>query len=369
MRYIRQAAPWMEIGVRLNDIACQMDVTGDAAKQAVGSDAPSDWQLKPETHALSLPPNAGALKRILERDIFRRTIEAFRIDDAAAVSSRKWYVFYAGWAALLSLVSIVCASTLLTVFGLNPSKNDPLVTHLSIIIGVSVSLSFILSLLEKWVDPAQKWMASRAAAENERMRLFNEVVAANEPVKANELALPPLQLEYFRRYQLDVQRRYYEGRGAQHRAVVRWSVGLRIVALLLVLTASLPQISTLAGYPMADWLGHAIDPDLQTRIFVGLSTAGAALQGWLAAQLLMGLDERNAVRYASTAANLIALSGRPLDEAREAAANGDRQAVLGFVALVQEQVSSEHREWISLKQLSPELSLSRLRKLALPRLV
>ncbi len=346
----------------------ETQVTRDAI-EAIGSDEPADWKLQPETHALSLPPNAGALKRILQRDTCRRTIEAFRIDDAAAVSSRKWYVFYAGWAALLSLVSIICASILLTVFGLNPSKSDSLVTHLSIVIGVSVSLSFILSLLEKWFDPAQKWMASRAAAENERMRLFSEVVAANEPVKANELPLLPLQLEYFRRYQLDVQRRYYEGRGAQHKAVVRWSNGLRIVALLLVLTASLPQISTLAGYPIADWLGTAIDPDLQTRIFVGLSTIGSALQVWLATRLLRGLDEHNAARYTSTAENLSALSRRPLDEAREAAANGDRQAVLGFVALVQEQVSSEHREWISLKQLSPELSLSRLRKLALPRLV
>ena len=348
--------------------ALTLEITRDALS-AIGEDSALDWQLQQETHALSLPPSAGALKRVLERDIFASAVEAYKTNDAAAISSRKQRVFYAGWAAALSFISIVCASILLVVFGLAPSATDPIVTTLSIIIGLSISLSFMLSLLEKWFDPAQKWMAGRAVAENARMRLFNEAVAAEEPVKANELPLLPLQLEYYRRYQLDVQKRYYEGRGAKHQSVVRWSTGVRVVALVMVLVAGLPEVSSLAGYSSTDWLGAAIDPDLETRIFVGLSTIGAALQGWLAARLLMGLDERNAARYMSTAENLIALSGQPLEEARKAASTGDRKAVLGFVALVQEQVSSEHREWISLKQVSPELSLSRLRELSLPRLV
>ena len=97
-----------------------------------------------------------------------------------------------------------------------------------------------------------------------------------------------------------------------------------------------------------------------------MSTVGAALQGLLAALHLMNQDERNAARYRSTAENLEALATTPLEEARACATANDQQAVETFVTLVHEQISSEHREWVSLRALSPELSLNRLRELNLP---
>jgi len=43
-----------------------------------------------------------------------------------------------------------------------------------------------------------------------------------------------------------------------------------------------------------------------------------------------------------------------------------REAVLAFVALVQSQISSEHREWIALRKVAPDLALDRLKSLRLP---
>ncbi len=111
------------------------------------------------------------------------------------------------------------------------------------------------------------------------------------------------------------------------------------------------------------------------RIFLGLGIIAASLQGLLAAFAVISLDERNAARYRTTAENLDALAGRPLDEARAAAASlkdapekaeSAREQVLAFAALVQSQISSEHREWIALRKVAPELALDRLKGLRLP---
>jgi hypothetical protein len=110
------------------------------------------------------------------------------------------------------------------------------------------------------------------------------------------------------------------------------------------------------------------DFDVQQRFFLALSTSGAALQGLLAALALINQDDRNAARYEATHRNLDALADRPLDEARAAAAAGDANDMQAFVALVQEQISSEHREWVDLRAIAPSLSLRRLKELSLPGL-
>ena len=111
------------------------------------------------------------------------------------------------------------------------------------------------------------------------------------------------------------------------------------------------------------------------RIFLGSGIIAASLQGLLSAFAVMSLDERNASRYRTTADNLDALAGRPLEEARAAAAalndapekaESAREEVLAFAALVQSQISSEHREWIALRKVAPDLALDRLKSLRLP---
>ncbi len=141
-----------------------------------------------------------------------------------------------------------------------------------------------------------------------------------------------------------------------------------------LIMAAIPNIATFLGFDVGAWLAAVGLPawgrevDLQQRFFLALSTSGAALQGWLAARGLMNQDERNANRYAATASNLDALAERPLDEARVAAARDDAASVRTFIALVQEQISSEHREWVDLRSIAPALSLERLKEQSLLRL-
>lgn len=345
----------------------------DAAKAAIGADAPRDWSLKPSEHVRALGPEAGALARVLKRSGLEEFVDTFESADREADKARDRYKGLAGWSAGLSFVAVLLAAAVL----LGSSRAIGLgidLRWLAVVQGAALVVSFVLSFVLAWTRPFDAWMRQRGMAEHQRILFFTRVCEATEPTREDELALLPLQLEYFRRYQLDVQRKYYRERGAEHRRAQRRATALRIVAVLLVVAAALPIAGHMLGTGWPEWLERlglstwSRDLDVQQRFFLALSTSGAALQGLLAALALINQDERNAARYAATHENLEALAGRPLDEARSAAAAGDASDVQALVALVQEQISSEHREWVDLRAVAPSLSLRRLREMSLPRL-
>ncbi len=351
-----------------------MSAITKAAIEAVGSEKPEDWQLKPETHAEKLQAKAGPLKRVLEQNAQSKIIDRYYRADRQAIAAQKRYKNLALNAAIASFLAVFIAGFLL--LPLSTELSPRLLSWLSGIQFVLIIISFIFSLLISYFKPFEIWMRKRAEAENARHALFNQIMSAKEETQGDdELELLPLQLEYFRRFQLDVQRLYYSRRGAQHARAVRYMTVWRVVALILIILAVIPLVSSLQGYNwMPDLLRPLFDPvltgtDVLQRNFLFFGLLGAALQGLLASVSLISQHERNAARYLDTFQNLEDLASRPLEEARVAAANGDRERVLAFVALVQDQISSEHREWIALRSIAPDLALDRLRDSSLPKLL
>jgi hypothetical protein len=350
-----------------------IDMASDEAIVAIGIDAPADLALMPKEHAASLPSQAGALRRVLERPTLKETIDAFEVADREAKRSQKQYKLLAGGSAMFSFVAIVLAAGVLLLSAriIDTQINLRWVAGLQ---GLFLVLSFTLSLIVTGWRPFEKWMEARATAEWNRILFFKRVTDANEVAASGELHLLPLQLEYFRRYQLDVQMKYYKDRGAEHAKAVRRSIILRWVSTCILILAGAPIVASLMGVDVAQWLGGvgfgvwAQDLDVQERLFVSLSTVGAALQGWLAALGLMNQDQRNASRYGATARNLETLSGRSLADARVAAAKGELKNVRAFIDLIQEQVSSEHREWVDLRTLTANSSLESMKDVGLIRL-
>lgn len=342
----------------------------EQAQTIVGTDAPEDWELRPQSHARDLPASAAPLKRVLQRPDLEEIIDTFAVSGDAAQRAQKRYKLFMRLSALSSLGAMVLAAALLLAYAQVSQSN--LLPFLSAVQGGLLLLSFMFSLLVAYRRPFDAWMRERATAEHLRISLFNRIIAAREANDAGELPYLQLKLEYFRRYHLDVQRKYYRERGQQHRnAVVRASI-LRWLGTLMIVVAGAPVIlrhffpdlhTLMFEIGLLDW---ARDGDLQQRFLIAMSTTGAALQGFLVASNLINQDERNAARYKSTSENLEALASRPLDEARAAATAGDEQSVQTFAALVQEQISSEHREWVSLRAVAPNLSLGQLRQVNLP---
>src|SRR5262245_60691847 len=77
--------------------------------------------------------------------------------------------------------------------------------------------------------------AARGEAEQLRVALFDRVLATDQAVQDAELALLPLKLAYFRRYQLDAQLRYFGGRGKQLERTVGLPLSLTLPTVAIAL--------------------------------------------------------------------------------------------------------------------------------------
>lgn len=324
----------------------------------VGQNESDDWQLRPTIHARNLPPEAGALKRVLEQPKIEDIISRFYTADAKAIRSQKWYRFW-GRAGIyaIALASIIGTALVLRLdekFGVESKW---------LALAVEYGLLVIAFLIAQWLvikQPFKKWMENRGIAEITRIQLFDEVVQTDEPLMSEETALLPLQLEYFRRYQLDVQLAYYKGRGSQHLAAAGhtnlWkllSVGLTCVWVLITVVASLHFLAEQDWITLPSWAA-ALKLSSYERVVMAFGIVAASIYTANYARSLMDLDERNAARYATTLANLEHIQSTLLGEAREAAQQGDRSKVLTFVRLVQNQISSEHQEWVNIRDIAPD---------------
>jgi hypothetical protein len=343
------------------------------AIRAVGSEHENDWKLEPLTHAGLLPPEAGALKRILTRPEIAAIMERFSTADRAAIRAQKNYLTWTKLAFMCRFLSIACGTAaLLDIAEILPEGIASLGLGLQY---TFIAGALIIGLVLGFRQPFEVWMGKRAAAENERLDLFNKVTSTEEPPQTGELPVLPLQLEYFRRYLLDEQRRYYRGRGDEHARAAgktkRWqwtAVGLTALAII---PASLGFLGLFPDLQVPQPIRNfAISADSKEGhvLMLTLGIIASALGDLTASLSLANLDRRNAARYLSNAANLDFLAEKYLGEARDAAAAGDRQRTQDFIDLVQSIISSEHREWTMLRDLAKDLNLANFAKMRVPGL-
>jgi hypothetical protein len=349
-----------------------MHALSKAAIEAVGPDQPTDWELRPDKHSAALKDAAAAapLASLLQSPDLVPIVNRYVSCNRASMLAQAAYKRWAQLSAVASLLAVAIASVMLLprVGGIN----DATVTFAAVLQFLLLAVSFLASLWLGWRRPYDTWMRKRADAETARIQLFRQVTMAEVSEQGGGLPILPLQLEYFRRFHLDIQRLYYRQRGDQHFRAVRRRFVWRCMALMLIVLATVPIVWTVQEKDwIPAWLGGWLSllppkDEFAQRLFLCFGLIGGALQGYLAAYAMMSNDERNSARYRETRDNLDDLAARPLDEARLAAAAGDRSRVYAFYALVEEQVSSEHREWTAIRQLVPDLSLDRLRELRLP---
>jgi hypothetical protein len=340
---------------------------------AIGPAQNSDWKLEPLAHARELPPAAGALARVLERPDNAALMERFIAADREAIKTQASYLSWSGGAFLCRFLSIVCGTVaLLDIAGLLPAGVANL--GLSFQYGF-IAASLVIGLMLSVREPFERWMRERAAAENARLDLFSKITSATEPERPGELPLLPLQLEYFRRFMLDAQRRYYRKRGLEHArsagGTKQWQYTVMGLTVLALFVAALGFLGTFTGVALPGVLRALADAAVSDRgqlVMLAGGIVASALGDLTAALSLASLDKRNAARYLSNADNLDFLSEKDLAEARAAAAAGDRGQTQSFIDLVQGIISSEHREWTQLRDLAKDLTLERFAKMRVPGL-
>jgi len=243
----------------------------------------------------------------------------------------------ANWAVMLT----ACFSALLLVVG-TLATLVPETSGKVLLVGLGVCGVLTGGLASMWLFRARQgglldaWMSARAAAEALRTKYFEAVTNADPAEVSSEIPLSLLQFEYFRRYQFDVQKKFYDQRGQDHRRDADRLLQISAVAAGLAsigagLAASLGLLGTA-------WVSIAV-----------LGTLGTALSSFASTKEAIGQSRRNSESYAK-ARDGLALLARRIDNVRSAAADGEREPLRQFVAVVHDLLSSEHRQWLAAAQ-------------------
>ena len=299
----------------------------------IGTGSPGDYRLSPVEHAEQLKTSAPKLAALLTRsapvELARQYAEADTEALAAERTFKRW-VIRANWAVLgtATVSALLMAVALLagTLGGLTQATLIVLA-----LIGVATGGFASMALFRvKEGRLLEDWMTARARAETKRLSYFSYLV--NSSVQPLDLHLELLKLEYFRRYQLDLQLAYYKTRRSGHRNSAERTLSISAGSVLVAAIAS--GAAGVLGALRSEWAALG-----------SLAVFGAALQAFAASRESINQDRRNAERYENTAQALQGLRER-LDDVRLGVSAGSTSVLGEYVAAVQDQLSLEHRQWL-----------------------
>lgn len=303
------------------------------ARDIVGTAGERDYVLDLKKHCERYRTTAPELTDMLERagaQAVARTYSEFDRDAVEAAARYKIWMFRANFAALVTSAATAAAMSWLLAATDAPWLQEGLLAYGNTVLGIVASIAATMGAISLYIlrhgRLLESWMAKRAAAETHRIAYFEDVVkgAAKQPDPA-----PLLALEYFRRYQFDVQKAYFSTRARQHEQSGQKTVVLGAVG------AGLAALTSVMG--LTSGFAH--------HLMGALTICGAALGAFAIGREQLTQDHRNSERYIRTYANLVELS-RKLDDVRDAAAEGRSQAALEFALAVDEHISNEHRQWL-----------------------
>lgn len=343
------------------------------ARDAVGSNPRGNIRIPPLADQVrDLPPEAGPLRRILESEAVHKAQNEHDKFDDEAVRARTSYD-----RSVLTIILLVFSAV---AFGLAPSITPETLLGTTEAASKWLATAFIYAalifslLIARRLDRKktyEAWNEARGSAEFMRRKIVETVMHANETSRPGELPVWPLKLEYFRRYQLDVQEAYHQVRAAENEGKARRAKLLIVPCLLSVAV----WVFALAFEVMAAWgeqgplpasvptFAYSVMGLMQKLtmqytdikwLWVGLGTA--CIYGLVFLFTTLNSRLRNAARFRRAAENFAHLRENPengLDKARAAAAAepADVAGVLRYVARVHSAMSSELSDWVRLSKL------------------
>ena len=294
-----------------------------------------DWIIAPTDHSNKYEETAPELAKILSSSRIQGTAKQFEGCDQEAIAAQEQFketARRANWAVLLTSC---CGAFVFVVNVLDFPDNLEEIFFLALGVGAVI----IGALGTMYVNRIQAgkmleaWMSRRAKAETHRLSLFELVTGFHDHLQTDsDIPLPLIQLEYFRRYQMDVQIAYYTNARKRHENAAQRTLALSSVGAFLGTIAT--GLSGILG---------TIDP-----AFAGIASAGVigvAISTFALTQEGISPDRRNAERYERTCEALEELR-KKLDDVREAAAQNNREPLEKFVLAVHEHLSLDHRQWL-----------------------
>ncbi|ARE39468.1 hypothetical protein RGUI_1327 [Rhodovulum sp. P5] len=303
------------------------------AESIIGRQAPDDYILSLDTHERLYRETAPDLVWLIALAGLRSEAETYTRFDGQANRARSTYMRWMLTTNLGTFLTSVLSAGAMA-WGLLGIKHDALTQGLlghgalglTVAATVSAAVASAGLLMLRQGRLLENWMRKRATAETHRVGYFEGLLKrASETSQDATL----LALEYFRRYQFEVQKNYFFHRARDHEASANKTV------LVGAIGAFVATFSNLAGAFSGQGV-HATG---------AISVLGAALGAYAIGREQMTQDRRNAERYDRTYSALVALAGL-LDEVREAVSKGNLGLARDFAAAVDEQVTNEHRQWL-----------------------
>jgi uncharacterized membrane protein HdeD (DUF308 family) len=388
---------------------------GFTAEEVVGwNDPPDNRSLKAEAlekhhfHPIRcFGADGDALLACLLTDEMKSAFQRYVDWDKSAAVAQKRYKRYALWVVLATVAALVLCLLML----IPPAATA---NGIAWLLGGGARLAafieeqiryfaplavFVLLLLTPalslWWRPQRyypKWQRDRANAEAMRREIFTHLMRMRPQPGANAGShawdpawLLQLKLEYFRRWQVEVQKAYFDKRSKELRKqanralLAKYTYGAALVAFGLVLLASLVSGRDEQGVVFGGAASGVVAPALSLLatvetvnsdywlllvIAVTLLVGGAL---WYSAFLAKAL--RDAARYKTMGDNFAEVVDPPpgsttvnfprtdtvtaqkLARARAAAAANDEDGVLDYVNSVHAMMSLESNDWVRLGEI------------------
>jgi hypothetical protein len=210
--------------------------------------------------------------------------------------------------------------------------------------------------------PQERWRNKRGNAEFYRKALFEAL--RDVPAQTSDPSvLFAAKLEYFRRYQYQVQYNYFSSRSREHgRHATRNDVARHAVCIVpvFVLVASLAVAMVMwaeQGFTngtvnlLASWFWLAEQFQLDT-VTIFLAILAGALSAGLFAISTLDNNRSNAVRYENMRERFEAMykeENTGYDAALKAAIEGDERPGRSFMRRIHELMGAELQEWTRLQ--------------------
>ena len=309
----------------------------EKARSAIGEDTLDDYKITPTDFPDNLEKSAPEISTILKHSSFQEKARRYEQHDALAISSQtkfKKFSHQATWA----ICSAAVAGSLLAGLSAANLKPDYTITCILFILGSIATVGGGLAVYRLYQVRSEKllerWMAARAKAETERLGYFNSLSRYLVDNCRADVYLHLLFVCMFKRYQLEVQRLYYNARSGEHRISLAKTLTIGAVAALCLAL----------GSGMLGMVG-AFLPDLLP--FAALGTIGAAISAVASRRENLNQDERNAERYSRTADILSKIAERHDDVLAIVNEGKNPEIIIEYVNAVNDQLSLEHRQWTS----------------------
>ncbi len=313
------------------------------AEDAIGEHKSNDWKLQPLGFPQQLKDRSPDLASFLSDSLFVEKAKRFETADRLAVDYQARFkkrtkttsvAIFLG-AVATAVLSILATDPLASIWPDVPipeivNESISLVTGVVIFLASSVVVfnSQMISQLKLY----EQWMENRAKAETARLLYFKEAAQNLVSEKADNKQILHEFCAFFRRYQLQLQQTYYQGRSRQHANSLLKTA--KIGAIAAVIVAAFSGSAGLAGFF-----------DQQLIAFAALGTIGVALTALASRLEAINQDERNAMRYKITADILSNIAEKYSGVQKAIAAGKDPVILVHFVDAVHEQLSLEHRQW------------------------